>query len=446
MHLLATATGVLLAAAATAAATVATEPAAEIGITFSPPVRCNATQRSGAPSSTAYCPAAPGCAGGVGPTCPRQPTPAPPTPRPTPSCEMTAVVGCFQWPRLDYTAGFYPTFKGNNSQFTQETCADACCAAGYGTDAVSAVALHPKMPGGPWALMGADCYCATAEAFDAVFASARRNISECDQKCPGNKTQSCGGAPLGPNQKLLVSRASCQNCAAAPAPPTAPAVGGVRPAVGAENVFVHAGICCLWNGKCRAHCHPNCHVHDVPNSVNSTRTVVYRNWSTQVSTAIIADANNYPQSPEGPNENAVALLADNKTIYTVMRLGAGDFGGYYSDYLQSRSVSQNLFIKRENERETARAKHLLTNFGCNFSASCVDGRTDGRTFVFFIDLDGYWKHVVQTEHYTWCRECGPEAPARRPVACDERWQKLQQHQQDDRRPNARRRPDAMAER
>jgi hypothetical protein len=77
----------------------------------------------------------------------------------------------------------------------------------------------------------------------------------------------------------------------------------------AENVYVHAGICCLWNGKCRAHCHPNCHIHDVPNSVNSTRTVVYRNWSTRVSTAIIADANNYPQAPEGPKYVRVRTYA-----------------------------------------------------------------------------------------------------------------------------------------
>ena len=324
MHLLAPAVTSVL---------VATTLAAEIDLTFSPPVRCNATQRTGGPYS-GVCPPV-----SQPPLPPAPPPPEPPN-APSPSCEMTGVVGCFQWPRLDYSAGFYPTFKGNNSHFTQETCANACCAAGYGNGAVSAVALHPKMPGGPWALMGADCYCASAEAFSSVFASAQRNMSECDQKCPGNKTQSCGGAPLGPSQKLLVSRASCHNCAAAPAPPTAPAVSGVRPAVGAGNVYVHAGICCLWNGKCRAHCHPNCHVHDVPNSVNSTRTVVYRNWSTQVSTAIIADANNYPQSPEGPNENAVALLADNKTVFTVMRLGAGDFGGFYSDYLQSRSVSQ----------------------------------------------------------------------------------------------------------
>jgi hypothetical protein len=41
------------------------------------------------------------------------------------------------------------------------------------------------------------------------------------------------------------------------------------------------------------------------------------------------------------SENAVALLADNKTVFTIMRLGGGDFGGYYSDYLQSRSVSQH---------------------------------------------------------------------------------------------------------
>lgn len=324
MHLLATVTGILSAAAV--------DSAAEVEVTFSPPVRCNATQRSGGPFA--------------GPCPPVSQEWQPAVGTPTPSCEMTAVVGCFQWPRLDYTAGFYPTFKGNNSQFTQETCADACCAAGYGSDAVSAVALHPKMPGGPWALMGADCYCATAEAFATVFAkTSQRNMSECDQKCPGNKTQSCGGAPLGPSQRLLVSRASCQNCAAAPAPPTPPAVAGVRPALGAENVYVHAGICCLWNGKCRAHCHPNCHVHDVPNSVNSTRSVVYRNWSTRVSTAIIADANNFPQSPEGPNENAVALLADNKTVFTVMRLGAGDYGGYYSDYLQSRSVSPQSNVK-----------------------------------------------------------------------------------------------------
>ena len=317
-----------------------------------------------------------GCAGGDGPTCgcaitaasgkttflklpdpcPGRPktqgvtmtcnntAPAPPK-APTPSCVMTAVVGCFQWPRLDYHAGFFPTFKGNNSHFTQETCADACCGAGYGTDAVSAVSLHPKLPGGSWAWMGADCYCATAKAFDAVFAgaAARRNTSECNMECPGNKSQSCGGAPLaGPDQKLLVSRASCRNCAAAPAPATDPAVAGVRPAVpGAQNVFVRAGVCCLWNGKCRAHCNPSCHVHDVPNSVNSTRTVVYRNWSTRVSTAIIADANDFPQAPEGPNENAVALLSDNKTVFTVMRLGGGDYGHYYTDYLQSRSVSQH---------------------------------------------------------------------------------------------------------
>ena len=27
---------------------------------------------------------------------------------------------------------------------------------------------------------------------------------------------------------------------------------------------------------------------------------------------------------EGPNENAIALLSDNKTAFVVMRLGAGD--------------------------------------------------------------------------------------------------------------------------
>jgi hypothetical protein len=225
MHLLAAVCGVL---AATARLT-------EVEITFSPPVRCNSTQRSGGPYA-GPCPL-------VARKQRRQPgTSSPALPiAPTPSCEMAAVVGCFQWPRLDYTAGFYPTFRGNNSHFTQETCADACCAAGYGSGAVSAVALHPKMPGGPWALMGADCYCATAEAFSAVFASAQRNLSECDQRCPGNKSQSCGGAPLGTNQKLLVSRASCRNCAAAPAPPTAPAVGGVRPAVGCVMFCVSLG-------------------------------------------------------------------------------------------------------------------------------------------------------------------------------------------------------------
>ena len=38
------------------------------------------------------------------------------------------------------------------------------------------------------------------------------------------------------------------------------------------------------------------------------------------------------------SENAMSLLSDNRTLFVVMRLGAGDYGGYYSDYLQSRST------------------------------------------------------------------------------------------------------------
>jgi len=132
----------------------------------------------------------------------------------------------------------------------------------------------------------------------------------------------------------------CEHCATKPAPPSNPGVAGVRPAA-PGNVYVHTSVCCLWNGKCRARCpnFPHCPVHDVPNSVNATRTVVFRNWSTLTSTSIIADANNFPQAHEGPNENAVALLSDNQTIFVIMRLGAGDYGGYYSDYLQSRSTT-----------------------------------------------------------------------------------------------------------
>ena len=102
MHLLSAAAVTVVLAAATST----TVP--EIELTFSPPVRCNATQRTGAPYS------------GPCPPVAQPPSPPPPVPKaPIPSCEMTAVVGCFQWPRLDYSAGFYPTFKGNNSHFTQ---------------------------------------------------------------------------------------------------------------------------------------------------------------------------------------------------------------------------------------------------------------------------------------------------------------------------------------
>jgi hypothetical protein len=377
---------------------------AVVGITFSRPIRCNA---SGPCDGNGRCDAS-------GPCPPSSPSPAsslsPPSDAVTtmaasPTCRMASTVGCFQWPRLDYLAGFYPTFKGQNKNFTQEVCATACCAAGYGSNAVSAVALHPKMHGGPWALMGADCYCATVEAFSAVFASAWRNSSECDQKCPGNKSQSCGGAPLGAQQRLLVSRATCQNCAAAPVPPTPAAAGGVRPIVGADNVHVKTGICCLWDGKCRARCpsFPHCHVHDVPNSVNASRTEVFRNWSTQVTTAIVANANDYPQAHEGANENAACLLADNRSVFTVMRLGAGDYGGYYSDYLQSRSTdtgrswSKPSFIMGAGSADPKLLRvggSLILSGGrnCNNINKTIDGVKRGADLMLWLNDDGMANH------------------------------------------------------
>ena len=79
-------------------------------------------------------------------------------------------------------------------------------------------------------------------------------------------------------------------------------------------------IVCLEHGKCREKC-PSGHCpHDVPNSVNATRMQVFSNGSRTTTTVVIADANDYPAAGEGPNENAVAGLADNISVVAVIRL------------------------------------------------------------------------------------------------------------------------------
>ena len=275
-----------------------------------------------------------------------------------------------------------------------------------------AVGYQAKTHGAPWSATGGNCFCAST--FTPPV-NGTRPAADCDNKCAGNHSQSCGGAGL-----IVVGKASCHApCQGVPAPPPPPPPpppklpsgwGGHPPVVlpGPHNSTIYIGstITCLWNGKCRKGCPSGRCVHDVPNSVNATRAQVFGNGTRIDSTAIVADANWYPDAHEGPNENGIVLLSDERTAYVVMRLGAGDYAhvepplynGYY-DYLQSRSTDTGLTWSKPSFIVGAGSampsimrlgKSLVMSGGrnCNNINHTIDGVRRGADLMLWLSADG----------------------------------------------------------
>eukprot|EP01049_Picozoa_sp_SAG25_P012368 SAG25_NODE_1663_length_2584_cov_1.911469_1_plen_324_part_00 len=242
------------------------------------------------------------------------------------ACTVTAVLGCYDLPGL----GFVALLHDRNKTFDQNACAELCCHDGH-TGGVFAVGFNEKTHGAPWSSVGGDCYCA---ASFAPPAKALRPMSECSIKCAANASQMCGGAG-----RIVVGKAVCKApCQGVPPPPPPPPPPLPRGVQLRGDVYVSTSIVCLEGGKCRIKC-PSGHCpHDVPNSVTATRTQIFSNSSRATTTVVIADAKDYPQAGEGPNENSIALMADNMSVVAVIRLGAGDYGGKYYPYLQARTT------------------------------------------------------------------------------------------------------------
>ena len=85
-----------------------------------------------------------------------------------------------------------------------------------------------------------------------------------------------------------------------------------------SGVIVKTQICCVRSERDHTHGYR----HNVPSSVRTIRSTDNgKTWSAPV---MVADAKSFPFSGEGPNENAIVVLSDNKTLFLSMRLGAGD--------------------------------------------------------------------------------------------------------------------------
>ena len=159
----------------------------------------------------------------------------------------------------------------------------------------------------------------------------------------------------------------------------------------------------------------------------------------------IARPEDVPQSREGPNENTLALLADGETILCVMRLDAGDRGGYLpyaksfsadGGYSWSRPTLMGHGIGSARPRLLRIAKgpsSIVTGAGAGTDHSLLlsGGRTWGANRDVFLWLNtkgngvdwapqfsiSYWHNLLEpnaSRHFTahgvnhsthWPREC-----------------------------------------
>lgn len=123
------------------------------------------------------------------------------------ACTLTAEVGCFvdsaSHRVLPHTAYFGKNSRDGHS--TLEMCAEACCADGYAG-------------GYSGAEYGAQCFCAKP---GAVNPAQLPKSTQCSAPCPGNKSETCGGA----NAITIFSAKCSAPCRRppGPAPPAPPA-------------------------------------------------------------------------------------------------------------------------------------------------------------------------------------------------------------------------------